>query len=452
MNTSSGVSAVDSAIILGSLLAVYAAGWYGASRARKAGSDFILAGRTLSLPFFVASLVATWYGSVLGSGEFIMRYGVMFVFCFGVPYYVAAAVYARWVAGRIRSSSAVSIPDQIGVRYGAVARRVAAIIMLVITIPASYQLMLGQIVQTISGLSLESSLVLSTTVSLAYVYRGGLRSDVYANVVQMILMYGAMLALVIFSISTFGTPSTMLLALPETTTSVPGTLGWWPVVVWFVIALQTFVDPNIHVRCAAAADGNTAKIGLYLSIAAWMVFDVLQLVAGLYAVAFVGWVPAQETYLQLAQAVLPVAWKGVFFAGIIAAVMSTLDGYALVSATTISHDVIGSANQLPWGKPTVRFGLALTGVLGIAAALLLPSVIDLLYLTASIVVPALLVPLLLSLQRKFAPRGTKSALYQMILPAAAATAAAIYGGAEPMIIGFIAAAIVLPCNFRVHAP
>jgi SSS family solute:Na+ symporter len=32
--------------------------------------NFLVAGRTLSLPAFVATLVATWYGGILGVGEF----------------------------------------------------------------------------------------------------------------------------------------------------------------------------------------------------------------------------------------------------------------------------------------------------------------------------------------------------------------------------------------------
>ena len=34
-------------------------------------SEFLLSRRTLSIPAFVATLVSTWYGGILGVGEFV---------------------------------------------------------------------------------------------------------------------------------------------------------------------------------------------------------------------------------------------------------------------------------------------------------------------------------------------------------------------------------------------
>jgi len=39
-------------------------------------SDFLLANRSLTLPSFVATLVTTWYGGILGIGEFAYSYGI----------------------------------------------------------------------------------------------------------------------------------------------------------------------------------------------------------------------------------------------------------------------------------------------------------------------------------------------------------------------------------------
>ncbi|MEJ2051569.1 MAG: hypothetical protein P8Y60_17340, partial [Calditrichota bacterium] len=50
--------------------------------------DFILGGRRLTLPAFVATLVTTWYGGILGIGEFTYRYGFSNWVVFGLPYYI----------------------------------------------------------------------------------------------------------------------------------------------------------------------------------------------------------------------------------------------------------------------------------------------------------------------------------------------------------------------------
>ena len=50
--------------------------------------DFILGGRTLTLPIFVLTLFSTWYGGILGVGEFGFTYGVSSWILQGVPYYI----------------------------------------------------------------------------------------------------------------------------------------------------------------------------------------------------------------------------------------------------------------------------------------------------------------------------------------------------------------------------
>jgi hypothetical protein len=91
-----------------------------------------------------------------------------------------------------------------------------------------------------------------------------------------------------------------------------------------VIALQTFIDPNFHVRTAAAADADTARRGVYLSVAAWIVFDILQLVVGLYALAALGSSHGAQSAIHVALQVLPDIWRGIYVAGIVAAVMGVV--------------------------------------------------------------------------------------------------------------------------------
>lgn len=38
--------------------------------------EFLLAGRSLTTPVFVMSLVSSWYGGILGVGEFTYRFGI----------------------------------------------------------------------------------------------------------------------------------------------------------------------------------------------------------------------------------------------------------------------------------------------------------------------------------------------------------------------------------------
>lgn len=453
------LSLSDLITIVMSLAAVLLAGLYGArSRASSSSANFILAGRSLTLPVFVASLVATWYGSVLGATEFIVQYGVAFVLCFGLPYYVIATIYALWLSNRIRQSKAVSIPDQFRVVYGSRAAMVAGILMLVITIPASYQLSLALVTQSFTGWPLGLSLVVSSAFAFVYIVKGGLRSDAYANLVQVALMYAGYAALVVFCVLHLGSYSWLLRSTPQQLLTLPGPLGWTPIVVWCVIALQTFVDPNFHVRTAAASTATTARRGIYISVAAWILFDVLQLMVGLYALAASapGVTLGAQATLTLAMSILPDVWRGVFVAGLIAAIMSALDGYALVSGTLLGHDLLPARNgDRPVAR--VRLGVAVSLVVGGLVAFALPSVIDLLYRAASITVPAVLAPLLVS-YTGHASRIQQGIVPLIILPALASfcvmllvtLGCVLHPLVEPMLVGILVSLFILAILVRSH--
>lgn len=426
-------------IVAASLVGVHLAGMVGSRRGR---ADFVLAGRSLSVPMLVATLVATWYGAILASGEFILRYGIVFVLCFGIPYYAVAVIYSVWLAGRVRDNQSASIPEQLGLAYGPSARRLAAVLLLVITVPASYQLMLGHLISYQLGWPLGTSIIVGTVISVAYVIVGGLRSDVYANVVQSVLMFLGMGLLVGASVLKFGGPEMLLSDSTRPLFSVPGSLGWGGLLSWFVIAMQTFIDPNFYVRSASAANAMAARRAILWSVVCWVVFDMFQLTAGLYAARFLPEVDAQSSYLVLSSVTLPDWGRGIVVAGIIAAISSTLSGYALVSATTIADDVLPT---LPFevNDPTIlnRIGLLISTVIGAIIAISAPSFVDLILHAASIAVSALLIPMLLS-HTSMSSRYRAGILGSMILPAIVALVAIITDFGEPALLGLLSSALI----------
>lgn len=419
-------------IVISSLVAVHAAGILGSRRGRQ---DFVLAERSMSLPLLVATLVATWYGAVLASGEFVMRHGIVFLLCFGLPYYIVAIVYAGWLSKRVREGMSASIPEQIGRVHGPQARRVAAVLLLVITVPASYQLMVGYLFSNVTGLSLGLSIIVGTAFSVSYVTVGGLRSDAYANVVQLVLMFGGMILLTGASMMTFGGPELLLTTKTRPLFDIPGTLGWAGIASWWVIAMQTFIDPNIYVRAASASSVSVARKAILWSVVCWILFDVLQLVAGLYAARFVPDTSPAVAYLTLSDIVLPQWGRGLVLAGIIAAVSSTLSGYALVSASTIADDLLPLLHKSRAGLASRnRIGLVLTSAVGAACAYAVPSIIDLIFIASSIVVSALLLPTLLS-HTRFAPRFTRAIIPIMTFPAVVSAIFAVGDFGQPALFG-----------------
>ncbi len=113
--------------------------------------DYLLAGRKLTLPAFVATLVTTWYGGILGVGEYAWRFGISTWVVFGLPYYAAALLFAFWLAPRLRRSGAASIPDLLLGAYGRGARLTGAAAIFGLTLPVAYLLMLATLLTQLTG-------------------------------------------------------------------------------------------------------------------------------------------------------------------------------------------------------------------------------------------------------------------------------------------------------------
>ncbi len=108
--------------------------------------SYLLDSRRLTLPAFVATLVSTWYGGILGVGEYSYIFGISNWLVFGVTYYLAALIFALFIAKRARRSQMLTIPQQLEHAYGQGPAHIGALLVFVMTVPAAYVLMLGVLI------------------------------------------------------------------------------------------------------------------------------------------------------------------------------------------------------------------------------------------------------------------------------------------------------------------
>jgi SSS family solute:Na+ symporter len=397
--------------------------------------DFLVAGRRLTLPVFVASLVSTWYGGILGIGEYSWRHGVSNWLVFGVPYYLYAAVFAIAIAGRARRSRMLTVPDQLERTCGRPAALVGAVVLFVMTAPAAYVLMLGVLMQLATGWPLWVGVVLGTAMSTVYIFRGGMRAIVLTDKVQFVLMYVAFLVLVPACVVKFGGWSWLRAHLPPGHLAWDGGLGWQAIAVWYVIAMSTLVEPAFYQRCYSAASEKTARVGIGVAIGFWFVFDLMTTTAGLYARAVLPDLADPVTaFPRLAEAALPPLWQGLFFVGALATIMGTVDSYTFIAAVTLGRDIVtrwrrpagallAEADDDGAGSRTaIGWGLVATAVCAVVLALVSQSVVGLWHDLGSVGTPVLLVPLAASHFGRGAttPRARRALAWIM---AAAGTAA-----------------------------
>ncbi|HET9250661.1 MAG TPA: sodium:solute symporter family protein [Candidatus Eisenbacteria bacterium] len=357
-------------------------------------------GRRLALPSFVATLVTTWYGGILGVGEFTYRYGISNWLVFGVPYYVGAALFALFVAHHARRSRLYSVPDQLALAYGRPAGLLGAVVIQFMSSPASYVLMLGVLLQLMFGWPFPVALLVGTVVATGYSLRGGLRSVVRADNVQFVLMYAGFLIALPYLAWKFGGAEFLRANVPPTHFVWHGGNPPQYVFVWYLIALQTLVEPTFYQRAYAAQDERVARRGVLISIGFWMLFDFLTTMTGLYARALMpDLTDPVAAFPALAVEYLPPLLRGLFYLGLLATVMSTVDGFTFIGGVNFGRDLLWRWRREPDESRVngyVQVGFVVTAVIALVLAMWFRSAVDIWHDVGSVGVPALLVPLLTS--------------------------------------------------------
>ena len=123
---------------------------------------------------------------------------------------------------------------------------------------------------------------------------------------------------------------------------------------WFFIALWTFVDPGFYQRCAAAKSPTTARNGILISIGFWFVFDMLTLFSGIYAKLLITNSAPTLAYIKLAELVLPPFAFGLFFIGILSVIMSSVDSFSFISASTFGRDILWRVQSRTEKRPSAK--------------------------------------------------------------------------------------------------
>jgi SSS family solute:Na+ symporter len=213
---------------------------------------------------------------------------------------------------------------------------------------------------------------------------------------QFALMYGGFLLLLPVAVFRVGGLSTVRASVPAESFSVLGgqTVGY--VVAWYFIALQTLVEPTFFQRCFAAKDPAVARRGLYVSILFFAIFDGLTTFTGIYARALLPDLSSGvDAFPALGEMLLPAGLLGVFYAGMLATVMSTVDSYLFNAGIAVSRDLAGRLGRRTAATLSgERVGLVLATAIAVVFALSSSSVVNLWYGFGSVATAVLLTPIL----------------------------------------------------------
>jgi len=446
-------SYLDIAVIVFFFITILIIGFVSSQKTKSNSEDYLLSGRKLNLFLYVLISVSTWYGGIIGVGEFTYRYGLVSWFTQGFPYYFFAFLFAIFFAKKIREASLFTIPDKLTDVYGKNVGLISAIIVFVLVSPAPYLLMTANLISMVFDLPIIISLIFSIILSGAYLIKGGFRANIYVDAFQFFVMFVGFILALIIAVSTYGGFNYLQDNLPKNHLMITGGTSPAFILVWFLIALWTFADPGFHQRTYAAKDGKVARNGILISIIFFALFDFLTTSTGLFAKAILPDLSKpMMAYPLFAEKVLGSGIKGIFYAAMFATIISTLNSFLFLSAATIGRDFIFRIKKTPDEnnlKLYTAIGIVVTGVLSIIIAYLIPSVVEIWYTIGSLFIPGIILPVISSYYTKLRI-SSRFILVEIIL---ALTSSIVwmfirdnFNGMlyeiEPMIVGLLSAVIV----------
>lgn len=446
-------SSFDIVVILFFFTVLLIIGFISSKKTKNTSEDYLLSGRKMGLLLFVLVNVSTWYGGIIGVGEFTYRYGLVSWFTQGLPYYFFAFLFAFFFAKKIREASLFTIPDKLAEVYGKKVGLISSIIVFILVSPAPYLLMTANLISLVFDTNIIISLLIGFVLSGSYLIKGGFRSNIYADAFQFFVMFIGFIIILVVSVVSFGGFGFLQSNLPSSHLSITGETSPAFIIVWFLIAMWTFADPGFHQRTYAAKSGEIAKKGILISIVLWALFDFLTTATGLYAKAILTQLDQPMLAFPLyAEKILTPGLKGIFYAAMFATIISTLNSFLFLSATTIGRDFIfrikKDAKEEKIKSYTI-IGIVISGFISILIAYVIPSVVEIWYTIGSLFIPGIILPVISAYYTKLRISSkliiteiTLAVCLSTMWLAIRNTLEGILSEIEPMIIGLLVAFLI----------
>jgi SSS family solute:Na+ symporter/sodium/proline symporter len=387
------------------LFFLFAVGLHVTKRVKKK-EDFLVAGRTLTAPILVATLLATW----IGSGDIFsvsdLSYNHGFASLIGSSGGWIGIIIAFFIAGRVRKFGQFTVPDILEARYNHWARILATITTIIayITI-VSYQFRGGGLVLNIitdGKISAKTGIIIVAVFVVSYTLLAGMLSVAYLDMFNGILMIGAVLIAVPFLIHHVGGLESIIANVTPRKHAILGNMTFIQAMGYFVPTLLLALgNANMYQRFFSAKNEKEAK----KSVIGWVI-GVIILGVALQSLAVIG--SSYFKGLESGQAstiIIMVAHKGVpvvigcaLMAAIMAIIISTANSFLLVPATNVVRDIYQRFinPDLP-DKKMILFSRLVVIVLGFLAYMLIsffPRILDAAYAAYTIygagITPALM--------------------------------------------------------------
>ena len=310
--------------------------------------DFLVAGRSLTAPILVGTLLATW----IGSGDIFsvadLSYHNGFSSLIGSAGGWLAFVIVFFVAARVRRFGQFTVPDILEARYNKWVRLLATVTTIIayITI-VSYQLRGGGwVINMLSGgaVAENTAMMIMTGFIIIYTLTAGMLSVAYLDIVNGIVIIGGVFLAVPFLIKSGGGISTIAANVTPRSHGFLGNMSAVEAAGYFVPTfLLGLANANMYQRFFSAKNEKEARNSVIgLLIGAVFLGLAIQSLAVIGSSIFRNLSTSESGKIMLlvAHKGLPTIIGCVLIAAIVAVIISTANSFLLVPATNIMRDIV----------------------------------------------------------------------------------------------------------------
>ena len=401
---------------------LFAISYYAQHLAKGTVANYVLAGRKLTTPLIMVTIVGLAVGgaSTIGVAEQAYKVGLSAGW-YTTAWGIGAIVMGLLVAKRYRKINITTIPEMLGRHYNKPGMIVGIFcqILIQLTIMSLQYVAGGSILCALMPevFSLEGGMITSAIVFIGVTSIGGMWSSALANLLNVALQYIGVIVATVICVSMNGGIDNIAIRLPEGAPffSFIDGVGLMTIISWIVVLITVNLSLQSIIQISLGAkDAKTARNGfVYGGLLMLPVGFICALLGVIARINFPDVSPALALPMTIMQ--LDPIIAGLTLAALWAADVSTACNLLLSSATLFSNDIYArtidpNASQEKLVRIT-KILVVLLGILTLGLALTISGIIATLMIGLSLLAPFSLIILV----TMFAPHlCRKSAAFNAI--------------------------------------
>ena len=397
------------------IVVLYIAGMLGVgfyfSKKSKGFDDYFMAGRNITAPLLVATLVSTFYGldTLFGDSEVSFFEGISSFYFYALPFtalYFAMAFLTPKFKKKFPEDS--TMQDIVFNSYGKTAGIFASIAAFLYSNNSLEMMAIGFLLHLLTGMPIWLGIVIGSVVIVVYTWTGGLWAVIMTDFIQFFIMMVAVGLALILGWNGVGGYDQVIIGLENYAGEFEyffqadtGYYTFWILIAYSLTALAALAEPAFFQRIFASAGPKEIKKAFFVGIPLWLAFDWIVTFLGILGAAAIGLeiipeVAPNQALFAIAGQYLPVGIMGLFLGGVLACAMSTADSYFLVAGGVIGYDLYKGVYK-PEATPKetekmTKIGVVISAVLSLALALFFERMMEAWVFQATIIITTSLIP------------------------------------------------------------